>query len=57
MSARETAAQTFLTALATRDPARIQACFLPQARFRALIPPGLCEAMDAVGATDHLHTR
>lgn len=54
MSARETAAQTFLTALATRDPARIQACFQPDARFRALIPPGVCEATDAVGATEHL---
>ncbi len=54
MSELGTTGQNFLTALATRDPARIQACFLPQARFRALIPPGVCEAMDAVGATDHL---
>lgn len=54
MSDLGTTGQSFLSAFATRDPDRIQACFAPQARFRALIPPGVCEATDAIGATNHL---
>ena len=50
-----TTGERFLAAFATRDFARLQACFHPQARFRALIPPGVCEAVDALGATTHLH--
>lgn len=51
----QTVGQRFLTAFADRDFARVQACFHPEARFRALIPPGVCEAADAAGATSHLH--
>ena len=50
----QTVGQRFLTAFADRDFARVQACFHPKAGFRALIPPGVCEAAGAVGATSHL---
>lgn len=46
--------QRFLTAFANRDFAQIEACFHPEARFRALIPPGVREAADAIEATNHL---
>ncbi len=49
-----TTGEQFLAAFATRDFARLQACFHPEARFRALIPPGICEATDSAGATHHL---
>jgi hypothetical protein len=48
--------QRFLTAFATRDYTQVEACFHPQAQFRALIPPGLQEAADAAGATGHLRS-
>ena len=44
----------FLAAFDTRDFAQVQACFHPRVQFRALIPPGVCEAADALGATTHL---
>jgi hypothetical protein len=44
----------FLAAFDTRDFAQVQACFHPQVQFRALIPPGVCEAADALRATNHL---
>jgi hypothetical protein len=47
--------QRFVSAFADRDFARVQACFDREAKFRALIPPGVCEAADAAGATSHLH--
>jgi hypothetical protein len=47
--------QRFVTAFADRDFARVQACFAREAKFRALIHPGVCEAADAAGATSHLH--
>lgn len=47
-------AGAFLGAFAQRDFAGVEACFHPQARFRALIPPGLEEASDAPGAVRHL---
>ncbi len=49
-----TAARAFLETFAERDFAGVEACFHPQARFRALIPPGLEEASDAPGAARHL---
>ncbi len=49
-----TVGQRFLTAFADRDFARVQAYFHSEATFRALIPPGVCEAADAAGATRHL---
>ncbi len=51
----QTVGQRFLTTFADRDFARVQACFDREAKFRALIPPGVCEAADAAGATSHLH--
>lgn len=51
----QTVGQRFLTAFAERDFARVQVCFDREAKFRALIPPGVCEAADAAGATSHLH--
>lgn len=51
----QTVGQRFLTAFAERDFATVQACFDREAKFRALIPPGVCEAADAAGATSHLH--
>jgi hypothetical protein len=50
----QTVGQRFLTAFADRDFARVQACFDREASFRALIPPGVCEAADAAAATNHL---
>ncbi len=49
-----TAARAFLETFAERDFAAVEACFHPQVRFRALIPPGLKEASDARGAARHL---
>ena len=49
----QTVGQRFLTAFADCDFASVHACFHPKAGSRALIPPGMCEAAEAVGATSH----
>ena len=48
------AGERFLAAFDTQDFEQVQACFHPQVQFRALIPPGVCEAADAPGAAAHL---
>lgn len=42
---------TFLRALQERDYPGVEACFLPEARLRALVPSGFREAADAGEAT------
>lgn len=39
-------AQTFLTALGSQDFEQLAACFQPDVRFRALVPPGVREGAD-----------
>ncbi len=54
MNELRTAGERFLAAFDTRDFAQVQSCFHPQVQFRALIPDEVCEAADALGATNHL---
>lgn len=44
----------FVAALGRRDFAAIEQDLDPAVRFRALIPPGLCEASDAATTVSHL---
>lgn len=46
-AADEDLAGTFLAALCARDFDRLAACFRPEVRFRALVPPGLREGTNA----------
>jgi tRNA 2-thiouridine synthesizing protein A len=49
-----TAAEQFLEALGQRDFARIEACFAPDVRFRALVPSGMREAKDPAAVAAYL---
>jgi TusA-related sulfurtransferase len=53
-TARRAAGEAFLTAVATRDFGRLEACFHPEVRFRALAPSRLYEAAGAAAATGYL---
>ncbi|HBY98037.1 MAG: nuclear transport factor 2 family protein [Ardenticatenaceae bacterium] len=46
--------QSFITALAAQDFDHLEALFAPQVRFRALVPPRICEGKTAGEATDWL---
>ena len=43
-------------ALGRRDFARVEECLASEVRFRALIPPHLCEANDAASVAGHLRS-
>jgi len=47
-------AERFLHALRVRDFQQIEACFHPEVRFRALVPPGVRDATGASEATSYL---
>lgn len=49
-----TVADELVEALGARDFDRIERCFAPGVRFRALIPPGLHEANDPAGVIVHI---
>ena len=44
----------FVEALGRREFGTVQQCFVPDVRFRALVPPGLRDAVEASGAVEHL---
>ncbi len=46
--------EAFLQALANRDFEALQACMQPEISFRALVPPGVRQANDALGAVNRL---
>lgn len=46
--------EAFLDALSRRDFPQLKDLFHPQIRFRALVPPGLRTAEDAIAAAEHL---
>jgi hypothetical protein len=50
----ESVGTQFLAALVGRDWTRVEACFEAGVHFRALIPPGFCEAKDSASAVGHL---
>ena len=46
--------EVFVEALGRREFRTMQQCFAPDVRFRALVPPGLRDAAEALGAVEHL---
>lgn len=48
--------KAFVEALGRREFGTVQECFDPEVRFRALVPPGLRNAVEASGAVEHLQS-
>jgi hypothetical protein len=49
--------ETFLQALANRDFEAMRACLQQDVSFRALVPPGVRQAMDASGSWEVIEQR
>ena|SRR2546422_5304767 len=56
MSVDETTGEDFVVALSDRDSERLEACFLPEVRMRALVPSGFQELKGASAVVGRLNS-
>jgi TusA-related sulfurtransferase len=56
MSVEEATGEEFVVALSDRDSERLGACFHPEVRMRALVPPGFREDKGASAVVARLHS-